>query len=103
MFNAKSSTHALSYRSTLREFPIICSWAVCLSNVQFSVRENGLDKLLKHHKISLSYQDNLFRMTTLFCGFFMCSLPLIHHKSLLVRPCTNNVRWKVLRNMELTS
>ena len=32
----------------------------------------------------------------------MYSLPLIHCKSLLVRPCTNNVRWKVLRNLERT-
>ena len=70
MFNAKKSTHALLYRSNLREFHIItksiCSWVVCLSNVQFSVWENGWDKLLKHHKIPLSYQDNLF----LFCLFF---------------------------------
>ena len=78
----------LSYRSTLREFPIIiqsiCSWAVFLSNVQFSVWENGWDKLLKHHKIPLSYQDNLFRVATLFffffflcvcvCFFFLCIL-----------------------------
>ena len=31
-------------------------------------------------KIPLSYPDNLFRMTTPFCVFFMYSLPLIHCK-----------------------
>ena len=96
----------------------ICSWAFCLSNVQFFVWENRWDKLLKHHKIPLPYQDNLIRMTTLFfcvcvcvffcflffffVVFFIYSLPLIHCKSLLVRPCTNNDRWKVLRNAEQT-
>ena len=37
-----------------------------------------------------------FLYVSVFVLFFMYSLPLIHCKSLLVRPCTNNVRGRCL-------